>query len=85
MASESVSANLLPCPFCGSSDLRGPFMTRYNGDPNNLTWIIECWDCPCNMEFSNDTPERLIDAWNNRVGTGWVPSIPKDTETNLSK
>lgn len=57
---------LLPCPFCGSSDL------RIVGDADGFTQFVSCENCqttgPSNPNGSYETSQRdVVNAWNQRV------------------
>jgi Lar family restriction alleviation protein len=61
--------DLLPCPFCGSSNL------HYEPD-NNICGVIQCQDClaygPVNLDSSDPFfyVQDAEKAWNNRAGAG---------------
>lgn len=56
---------LKPCPFCGSTNIKGPFGDDYSGDYYEPYWWIDCDDCPCGMEHNDEA--ELIEAWNKRA------------------
>ncbi|HIE3859058.1 TPA: Lar family restriction alleviation protein [Pseudomonas aeruginosa] len=56
-----VDRELLPCPFCGTSDLLG-FEPSYEGG-----WtIVKCRKCGCSGSTGRSTSEREAIAWWNR-------------------
>ena len=74
---------ILSCPFCGGNgelldngyehpviDKNGAYvdMDIFEGD----TFWIECEKCGAMMTEA-DTPEKAIEEWNKRTGSGWIP------------
>ena len=74
---------ILSCPFCGGNgelldngyehpviDENGAYvdMDIFEGD----TFWIECEKCGAMMTGA-DTPEKAIEEWNKRTGSGWIP------------
>ena len=74
---------ILSCPFCGGNgelldngyehpviDENGAYvdMDIFEGD----TFWIECEKCGAMMTEA-DTPEKAIEEWNKRTGSGWIP------------
>ena len=84
---------ILSCPFCGGNgellddgyehpviDENGACvdMDIFEGD----TFWIECEKCGA-MITGADTPEKAIEEWNKRTGSGWIPcseSLPEETD-----
>lgn len=64
-----MALDILPCPFCGGTDLR---LGRHQLD--STAWFITCWNCESNgpvvqaSEYeSNEEPNVMArDAWNKR-------------------
>lgn len=80
---ESNLNKILSCPFCGGNgelldnryehpviDENGAYvdMDIFEGD----TFWIECEKCGA-MITGADTPEKAIEEWNKRTGSGWIP------------
>ena len=76
---------ILSCPFCGGNgelldngyehqviDENGAYvdMDIFEGD----TFWIECEKCGAMMTEA-DTPEKAIEEWNKRTGSGWIPAV----------
>lgn len=61
---------LLPCPFCGSTELNGPHIIEYVGDYCSPSWWVDCENCPCSMHIMGTDVNVLADAWNTRVVGG---------------
>lgn len=59
-------SELKPCPFCGSTVLRGPISQEYIGDTYAPAWWIECMECPCVMAVDGETEDGVVNAWNRR-------------------
>lgn len=70
---------LLPCPFCGGTDLR-PFVDQAVGMSDSHG--IQCNGCDCAITGpERDTPEAAIAAWNRRhVPAGMVVVPVEPTE-----
>lgn len=86
---------ILSCPFCGGNgelldngyehpviDENGAYvdMDIFEGD----TFWIECEKCGAMMTEA-DTPEKAIEEWNKRTGSGWIPveeRLPEDERAN---
>lgn len=84
---------ILSCPFCGGNgelldngyehpviDENGAYvdMDIFEGD----TFWIECEKCGAMMTGA-DTPEKAIEEWNKRTGSGWIPveeRLPEESE-----
>lgn len=65
-----MSAALLPCPFCGSTE-DAPLeevvhVSMSEHDWRNPSWTVQCDNCTATMG-SSDTEEEAIDAWNTRT------------------
>lgn len=58
---------LLPCPFCGSTELNGPHISEYVGDHYSTSWWVDCENCPGGMEVDGEEVTGLVDAWNKRA------------------
>jgi hypothetical protein len=58
---------LLPCPFCGSTELNGPHISEYVGDHYSPSWWVECENCPGSMEVQGAGADGLANAWNKRT------------------
>lgn len=68
---DVVSPKLLPCPFCGSSNIAHITVPQYEtpGLPDH-SWV-QCSDCGAEIDsrkVNRDQYESAVDAWNNRVG-----------------
>lgn len=60
-----LSPILLPCPFCGSSDVRlFPSSTRR---AMGLGSLIECANDDCTAAVMADTEAQVIKRWNRRL------------------
>ena len=64
---ENWIDELLPCPFCGNTELRGPHFSDYIGDSYYPQWYIDCDQCPCGMHVDGESSSGVIDAWNKRI------------------
>lgn len=63
---SDTSLKFKPCPFCGNTELIGPFQCDYIGDhPHHYMWI-ECDKCPCGMQIDGNDMKVLEEAWNKR-------------------
>lgn len=51
----------LPCPFCGSEDIKVHWMGY-----ERLTKFVKCNNCGASSEQDFDT-DKTIEAWNRRV------------------
>lgn len=61
-----LDAQLLPCPFCGSSDVVICKRHRYSSIPEQLTaWCRGC--CAVEVGCGTSVAEHVIKAWNRRV------------------
>ena len=58
---------LLPCPFCGSTELNGPHISEYVGDHYSPSWWVDCEECPGGIEVQGADVSGLEEAWNKRV------------------
>lgn len=71
-----TGANLMPCPFCGSTDLwirdiREAIKRAYGPDdarklkPNGL-YDMGCSSCHCQSPMPNTTVDEMFTKWNTR-------------------
>ena len=67
MSASDQSVVLLPCPFCGSTELNGPHINKYVGDSYSPSWWVDCEKCPGGMEVKGEDVQGLVDAWNKRA------------------
>lgn len=67
MSASDQSVVLLPCPFCGSTELNGPHISEYVGDSYSPSWWVDCEECPGGMEVKGKDVQSLVDAWNKRA------------------
>ena len=59
---------LLPCPFCGSTELDYNLDTpTFNDDFDEYNYWIECLECPCCMDLYSNNVYEIIEKWNTRV------------------
>lgn len=58
-------SKLLPCPFCGDTELDGgaPFPLNHTPTP----WIIRCGNPLCGAEIERGDYLGVIEAWNRRA------------------
>lgn len=68
-----MSDKLKPCPFCGGE-------SRLIG---HSPYSITCCKCRATTVFCN-TPEKAIDAWNNRVEFNLSPKEIEELRKNFS-
>ena len=57
-----MSEELLPCPFCGSTELLGDFYINRN---LHESYAIFCTNCDATLR--GYTKSEVIDAWNSRA------------------
>lgn len=62
-----MTEQLLPCPFCGLTELDGPHISE---SEDHTSWWIECPNCEIIME--RDTSRQVVTTWNQRTD-GWQP------------
>lgn len=64
---DSVTPELLPCPFCGGEPTLDDFNTSYRPDSSPL-WGVICKSRKCQGEigFFNADRQIAIDEWNTR-------------------
>lgn len=79
---EAAPEGLLPCPFCGSVDLR----TYCDSDALG-SWYIHCSDCLA--EVTRDVKSDAISAWNRRAplpptGEGVSVLDPSNAECRIA-
>lgn len=67
MSVESLTNFLLPCPFCGSTQLRGPYYGS-TGDQRSGEFVwIECEPCGIEMNaYGTHDLSKVVDKWNKR-------------------
>lgn len=63
-----ASVDLLPCPFCGSSDLWTDF-SHHDGS-------IDCRNCGASLPIPTKSPETQAAAWNTRPEIIQAPASP---------
>ena len=63
---NTVERPVMPCPFCGGTEIDGPHFTEYIGDMRRPYWWLECKSCPAGMEADGEEPDMLLTAWNAR-------------------
>ena len=54
------------CPFCDGTATVAE-VTDYDG---NIVWEVSCDDCPGAMNWSYETEDKAINAWNRRANDG---------------
>jgi len=59
-----MSDELLPCPFCGGSDIKAREYLPENF--STYFWIITCEDCSVGFEFQHNEKKARL-AWNTRA------------------
>lgn len=69
---HKMSDNLLPCPFCGGTNLEIAHAADKNG---TYDWKVACADC----YILHETEEQAIASWNRRGIPGPV------TDTDIAK
>jgi len=62
-------AVLLPCPFCGCEELKGPHLIDYIGDTYSPHWWVECTKCPAFMQADGEDKNNLVELWNTRMNS----------------
>lgn len=74
MTLPELSAELLPCPFCGAQN-RGDMLDIYPSSPSlgRAYWAVQCDDCgaqgPTVAQYNSADPDVLCEkAWNTRTG-----------------
>lgn len=59
---------MIPCPFCGSSDLH--FLKKKSND-GTITWvqILHGPNTECSVSMIDTSEERVVSKWNLRYGS----------------
>jgi Lar family restriction alleviation protein len=77
------SAELLPCPFCGSNDLE--IIPDLAKDDNNRIYAYHVFCRDCHARGRNNFPicwceseQQAIEAWNDR----FIPAMIRDEDNN---
>lgn len=76
---DSQSDELLPCPFCGGTDI-----AQKHGDPVALRWqYIQCHGCGASS-IQSAHMYRAIAAWNRRAASAPVQGEPDTDELHFN-
>lgn len=65
---SSQGGVMIPCPFCGSSDLH--FLKKKSND-GTITWvqILHGPNIECSVSMIDTSEERVVSKWNLRHGS----------------
>ncbi len=66
-ARDKLAASLLPCPFCGSTNLELDNL----GDGDD--WFVNCLDCEV-QQIARYAPTEAVERWNRRTQPASRPS-----------
>ena len=64
-----ASVKLLPCPFCGSEDIKATIMLKGGVHPATYYHLYTLFCGGCGATNSMDDPEALIAWWNLRTSS----------------
>lgn len=72
LAKQTATDELLPCPFCGTSDALHIFEDKSEDDPNwTIAYHVECGHCGCHGRNNYpigwcESEQEAREAWNHR-------------------